>query len=113
MPNHLTLGQLVRELRKRAELTQQELAAEIGIARSTLASIETGSDLPGRETLLALADFFQVPVDQLRSRTGRERRPSEGELVKDPDELALLRYWRGLTDDQKVLVTKLLTPNRR
>jgi transcriptional regulator with XRE-family HTH domain len=110
MTGHQSLGELVRDLRKRAELTQMELATEIGIARSTLASIETGSDLPGRETLMALADFFKVPLDNFRTRTAGNRQPRRREVVEDPDELALLSFWRSLSKEQRVMVTRLMDP---
>lgn len=112
---HKSLGELVRGLRKSAGLTQSELADAIGIARSTLATIETGADLPGRETLLALADYFQISVDQLRSRPNGQRRPRQGEVVNDPDELAWLNLWRTLTHEQRIFALRLLNPttNRR
>lgn len=103
-----TLGALVLALRKRLGLTQAALGAEIGVARSTIASIENGTDLPGRETLIALADFFKVPLDQLRGRPISPRAPRTREIIEDPDELAWLRFWRGLTPDQRKLVTKMI-----
>lgn len=51
-------------------MTQADAAAAIGISRSHLASIERGHDLPGRETLVAFAQYYKVPLDLLASTSG-------------------------------------------
>jgi len=38
-----TTGQLIQEFRKKQQLTQQELASELGMSRSTISLIESGS----------------------------------------------------------------------
>ena len=106
--NYRTFGGLILALRKRLGLTQAALAAEIGVARSTIASIENGTDLPGRETLTAFADFFQVPLDQLRVRSVSPRLPRSGEIIEDLDELAVLNLWRRLTPEQRDLFKHMI-----
>lgn len=61
-------GRIAR-LRHVRGLNQMDAAEAIGISRSHLASIETGTDLPGRETLQAIADFYRVTTDHIL--TGR------------------------------------------
>ncbi len=55
-------------LRKRAGLTQAELAKKVGITRSALGNYESGTREPDFETLEAFADFFNVDLDVLFSR---------------------------------------------
>lgn len=57
------LGARIREMRKAKGLTQIELAQAIGVARSSLACIETGKDAPGREVLLRVGRFFNIGFD--------------------------------------------------
>lgn len=52
-------------LRKNEKLTQQQLADELGITRSLLASWETGRILPDALSLAAISRFFNVSVDYL------------------------------------------------
>lgn len=55
------IGANIRALRWSRGLTQQELADALAMARSSLASIEAGHDLPGRDALLRISKFFGVP----------------------------------------------------
>ena len=59
---HKPVGPVVRELRLSKGLTQAAVADALGIARSTLASIETGHDEPGRHLLWEIAAYFAVPL---------------------------------------------------
>lgn len=61
------LGDKIKELRKKKQLTQQELANEVKIAQSTIGMIESNKRPAGRKTLVKLADFFGVSVDYLLS----------------------------------------------
>ena len=110
------LGTRIRNLRLSRKLRQAEVADAVGVSRSFLSSIETGGDYPGRETLSAIADYFHVTIDYLQSgtTTGLPSRggPLGGQFVDDPDELALLRFWRGLTDAERLLFLKMVKPGR-
>ena len=58
-------GRRIRSLRKRAGMTQQQLACKARIGRVTLVRIENGEQLPRFETLTALADALQRSTAQL------------------------------------------------
>ena len=55
-------------LRKRDDLSQQDLADKIGISRSQIGMYETGLRMPSREVLEAIADTFNVSLDFLVGR---------------------------------------------
>ena len=59
------MGNRVRDLRKQAGMTQQQLADAAGIARVTLVRIENGSYSPRFQTLDALAHALNRPVARL------------------------------------------------
>lgn len=61
------LGDKIKELRKKAGLTQQQLANTIGVSRSTIGMLEKNLQGVGNDTLLKLAEFFNVSVDYLLS----------------------------------------------
>jgi transcriptional regulator with XRE-family HTH domain len=55
-------GSLVRELRRRARLTQLEFAAQAEISAKHLSFIETGRSQPSRAMLLRLSQSLQLPL---------------------------------------------------
>lgn len=56
----------VRELRfAHAEMTQQELASRIGVARQTIIAIEQGRFCPSLESALRMAAVFGTTVDEI------------------------------------------------
>ncbi len=59
------LGTLLRRLRTARNLTQEQLARRLGIARSAVAQIENGKRRLSAEELLRLASVFDMPVEQL------------------------------------------------
>ena len=64
-----TLGDRIRELRKRDELTQEQLSQLIHVNRATLANWEINRAIPDTLILQSIADFFRVSVDYLLGRT--------------------------------------------
>lgn len=61
----------LRELRTVKGVTQREIAAHLGIDRTTFGKYETGASEPDFETVIRIADYFSVSVDYL---LGREER---------------------------------------
>lgn len=62
-----TLGEKLKKLRN--DLTQEELAAQLQVDRSTLASWETNRREPDIATLCRIADLFNVSLDWLVDHT--------------------------------------------
>lgn len=56
-------------LRKNKNLTQQDVAAAIGVTRPAYTAYESGSRKPEYETLEKLADFYGVSIDFLLGRS--------------------------------------------
>lgn len=56
----------IKKLRKKHQLSQEQLAQKAGITYSTLIKIESGSNKnPTLETLTKLADVFKIKIDEL------------------------------------------------
>lgn len=51
--------------RAKRDVTQEELAIEVGVSRQTITAIETGKYNPSLELALTLADHFDVAVENL------------------------------------------------
>lgn len=59
----------LKELRLEEHLTQAELAAIIGISKSTISMYENGNREPDFETLESFADYFNVDMNYLTGYT--------------------------------------------
>jgi transcriptional regulator with XRE-family HTH domain len=59
------VGERLRELRKRRDVTLAALAERTGISVSTLSRLESGGRKPTLELLLPLAQTYQVSLDEL------------------------------------------------
>jgi putative transcriptional regulator len=59
----------VRELRTERSLSQGQLAAEMGVSRQTINSIEQERYTPSLQLALALARFFETTVEAMFDAT--------------------------------------------
>ena len=58
----------LQSLRKSKKMTQDELANRLSINRGTYANYERGHRQPDFETLIKIADYFEVTTDYLLGR---------------------------------------------
>ena len=58
----------IRELRQKMNLSQNEMAKKLGIPHTTLFNYEASKSEPNIETLIKLADFFNITIDELVGR---------------------------------------------
>jgi transcriptional regulator with XRE-family HTH domain len=61
----MLLGLRIKELRKRAGLSQDQLAEKVGIEAKYLSRIEVGKRYPSLETLENIADSLEVEMKEL------------------------------------------------
>ena len=64
----LQIGNKLKELRISEGLTQQELSVRLGISRVNYTRYETDKVRPDYETLIKLADFYNVSLDKIFDR---------------------------------------------
>ena len=64
----MNLGRAILELRRKNNVTQEDLAAELGVTAAAVSKWENGYTLPDVLMLCALADYFQVTTDELLGR---------------------------------------------
>lgn len=62
------ISERLKFLRKEKNLTQTEIAEQIGIKQNSYSDWETGKNEPSLEKLIVLADFFEVSLDWLVGR---------------------------------------------
>ena len=54
------LANQVKTVRRKAGLTQQELADEVGVSRQTIGNLESGATIPQHKTLVAILDRLGI-----------------------------------------------------
>ena len=63
------IGQRMRDLREKAQLSQAEIAKLCGTNQTTIARMETGKTTPSIKILIWWANYFDVSLDYLCCRT--------------------------------------------
>jgi len=96
-------GERIKNLRKQRGLTQQQLADELGVERSSVGKYETGS-LPSGEMMLKMAEYFSVSVDYLFEREGEGGIRAENEAERQL--LILFRKTDGISDKRREEITR-------
>jgi transcriptional regulator with XRE-family HTH domain len=78
------LKERLRELRKEKSETQSEVAASMGVDRSTYGKYETGDSFPDIDKLMWLATYFNVTVDYILgisdSRVSNDTSPAKTQM---------------------------------
>lgn len=59
----------LKKLRKERKLTQIALQMETGIEQALLSKFENGTRVPPTETLIILANYYNVSIDYILGRT--------------------------------------------
>ncbi len=67
-------GAFLKELRKEKNITQEQLAEEMGVSRRTVSRWETGTNMPDMDILIDISDFYGV---DLREILDGERRDNQ------------------------------------
>lgn len=125
-----TLALNLLELRQSHNLTQKQLCEDLNIGRSTYSYFETGSRMPDIETLLIIAQYYHVSLDELTGfglnknfmleneseHTGQtllhhlksKHIPIEDILELTKADFDFLRDYKTLTDDNKAEMQYLI-----
>ena len=61
----------LKELRKSRGYTQVSLQMQTGVEQALLSKFENGERIPPTETLVRLADFYNVSIDYILCRTDK------------------------------------------
>lgn len=86
------------ELSKRKGKTPNMAVAEIGLSNSIATTWKKRGSTPHGDTLLKIADYFGVSVDELIDENKKTDQP-EGQPVNEYD-----KFWSNLTEDEKKAV---------
>jgi len=100
----MTIADLIRAKRDERGLSQRELAKLMGVSPSAVAQWETGDKTPTNRHMSGLKTALGFQAGPIIV----EGSPYAGQLVENLDELALLGFWRSLTDNKRDALTDFL-----
>lgn len=97
----MTLGERILKYRKKAGISQEELADRLNVTRQSISLWETDQTVPSLDNLITLAEMFNVSMDELCGLNTKEQ-TAESETAVDTK----------ATEEQKCLASahSTLTP---
>ena len=66
-------------LRKQNNLSQEQLAEQLNVARQTVSKWELGETTPEKDKLIKMSEIFKISLDELM------KEETQGETVNDPN----------------------------
>lgn len=115
----MDFGKRLRLLRLQHKFSQNDLAKEFKISSATLSQYENGKRLPDLNTVIKIANFFNVSIDYLVCRTDYNYKIDNGEIYEskfNKDIMEILGYknieliykLKNLEPDEKALIQDIL-----
>lgn len=109
-----TLGNKIKYLREKNNLSQKELAKILNIANSTLSQYESDVRVPSDDIKILIADYFNVSLDYLLGRpithnTSKEKSKAKELEEEFPEGISVLyRANQNLTPAQKEVMLRMI-----
>lgn len=100
------LGKRIAKLRRNKNLTQEGLAKELDITRSSLSQYEVNKRQPDYDTLKKIAKYFNVSIDYLL--TGNEFTNSPDEMWKEFLDPKTQIFFKDLQDAPEEKIEELI-----
>ncbi|MBQ7827468.1 MAG: helix-turn-helix transcriptional regulator [Clostridia bacterium] len=95
----MTIGEKIKYLRQKNDVTQEKLAEYLGITYQSISKWENGNGMPDISLVVPLANFFGVSLDELFDRDSDMQAAEIEEYMKKAGELAN----RGLVAEELAL----------
>lgn len=73
----MSLEEQIKNYRKMSGMSQEKMAEKIGVSRQAITKWENGTGTPDISNLIAIAELFQVSLDELLKKETSERKQSE------------------------------------
>jgi transcriptional regulator with XRE-family HTH domain len=101
----MNLGQRIQELRKKANLSQGDLASKIEISYPQMSRYEIKNVQPPADVLKRLADVFGVSIDYLVNGTLEQKAERS---LEDNELLQQFKEVEQMNDDDRSTIKKLI-----
>ena len=105
MINKKLLSERMKILRNERNLSMADIAKALDISNVSVFQWESTKSLPTSDKLLALAEYYNVPLDYL---VGRDVKSDSPQPTVTPSELAIIEKLRSLAPEKRQAVETLL-----
>ncbi|MFA7678798.1 MAG: helix-turn-helix transcriptional regulator [Pigmentiphaga sp.] len=98
----MKIGQAIRQMRERLELTQEQLALAAGFDAGNLSRIELGRQQPSLKRLISIAHALNVQVSDIALRAEALEQVSSPKRLSEPTQKSFYDAYlpSGLNPDQ-------------
>ena len=88
--NQIQIGAFLKALRKEKNMTQEQLAEQLGVSNRTVSRWETGSNMPDISLLTEIAEFYDVSIPEIihGERKSEEMREDVKEVAETMSDYA-------------------------
>lgn len=104
--NQEKIGNFIKEKRKEKNLTQEELAAKLGVSNRTISKWENGNGMPDYSIILDLCNKLDISINELLS--GEEIKEENYQSMLEANMLKTIDY-NNKKRNKKNLKTSLIT----
>ncbi|TJY44270.1 helix-turn-helix transcriptional regulator [Cohnella pontilimi] len=102
----MSMGERLRELRLSRNISQEEVARQIGITRSAYSHYEINNRQPVYETLIKLAAYFDVSLDYIIGGTSAKHKTEFSDAQDTREIMNLLKH---MNQEQRKKSIRLMT----
>lgn len=101
----LLIRDIIRQLRDKHDIKQQDFAKFLNIGKSTLSQYENGNRVPNDEIKKKISDFFNVSIDYLLEMTSIPDKIDDY-IKKDVTERVIQQPKLNLSSNEQSLIMK-------
>lgn len=101
----INIGDKIKELRIRKKIKQSDLAKVLGMSQQTISLYESNNRQPDYDTLVCLADYFDVTADFI---LGRSNNSLKKNIITDDSKMESLKKEISLLSQELKTVSRRL-----
>ncbi len=95
----MALSVKLYELRKKTNLSQEQLAEQLGVSRQAISKWESGKAIPESDTLISISKYFDVTLDYLM----KEDDSSVSEPVAIPERVEYIQQNANVGKEKRIM----------
>lgn len=95
----MTVGERIRILRKKQNLTQKQLAEKLNVSSQVVSNFERGYTPPDKDDLESLAEFFNCSIDFILGKTDTSKQTNELPQLSQKDERDIAKKLEAIIKD--------------
>lgn len=97
------LKENIKQLRKSAGLSQEELAIKLNVVRQTISKWEQGLSVPDAEMLISISEVFETPVSTLLGENISESKVNDLKAISEKLEVINLQLSQRKNERRKII----------